>query len=143
MCKKKAVHAPRVLDYEAQVVVPDESDSFLNVLWRPGVDVDYWHAPLLTRNAERDVEVTALDRPVGKGVRIIIGVFGSARLIRAPDTAVPASEDISTVSCGRVVARGGSTAERLWMRGSETRDRMANILIQMYSSSFLQIPMSS
>jgi len=105
--KKGAVHAPRVLDHEVQVVLPGESDSFLDVLRRSGIDTDYWHAPLLTRNPECGVEVTALDRPVWKCVRLVVGVFGSARLIRAPDTVVPVSGDIGTVSCSRVVARSG------------------------------------
>ena len=82
-------------------------DSFLDVSWRSGVDPDYWHVPLLARDAERGVEVAALDRSVGKSVRLKVGVFGSTRLTRTPDTAVPASEDISAVTGGRVVARGG------------------------------------
>ena len=105
--QKKVVHAPRVLDYEPQVVLLGESDSFLDVLWSSRVDTDYWHASLLTRNPERGVEVAALDRPVGKCVRLVVGEFGGARLIRTPDTVVPASDDVSTVSCGRVVARSG------------------------------------
>ena len=107
LCRKGAVYPPRVLDYKTQVVVPSEYDSFLDVLRRSSIDADYWHAPLLTRNAERNVEVTALDRPVGKCVRLVVGVFGSTRLIRTPDAVVPARDDISAVSCGRVVARGG------------------------------------
>ena len=107
MCKTKAIHVPRVLDYEAQVVVPGEPDSFLDVLRSSGINTGYWHVPLLTRNPEGGVEVTALDCPIGKGIRLVVGVFRSARLIRTPDTVVPASEDISTVSCSRVVARGG------------------------------------
>jgi len=107
LCREWAVHAPRVLDYEAQVVAPGEPDSFLDVLWRSGIDADYWHTPLATRNPERGVEVAALDRPVGEGVCLVVAILSSARLIRAPDTGVPASEDISTVSCSRVVARGG------------------------------------
>ena len=105
--QKKVVHAPRVLDYEPQVVLLGESDSFLDVLWSSRVDSDYWHASLFTRNPERGVEVAALDRPVGKCVRLVVVEFGSAGLIRTPDTVVPASDDISTVSCGRVVARDG------------------------------------
>jgi len=105
--EKGAVHAPRVLDYEAQVVLPSEPNSFLDVLRRSGIDTDYWHVPLLTRNPERGVEVATLDRPVGKCVYLVVGEFGSARLIRAPDTVVPVSGDIGTVSCSRVVARGG------------------------------------
>jgi len=100
-------HAPRVLDHETQVVAPGESDSFLNVLRRSGIDADYWHAPLLTRNPECGVEVATLDRPVGEGVCFVVAVLSSARLIGAPDTGIPASEDIGTVSCGRVVARSG------------------------------------
>ena len=88
-------------------MAPGEPDSFLDVPRRSSIDADYWHAPLLTRNAERNVDVAALDRPVGKCVRLVVGVFGSTRLIRAPYTVVPARDDISTVSCGRVVARGG------------------------------------
>ena len=88
-------------------MLPDKLDSFLDVGRRSCVDADYWYAPLLTRNAEGSVEVTALDRPVGKGVRFPVGEFGSARLIRSPDAVVPASEDIGAVSCGRVVARSG------------------------------------
>jgi len=88
-------------------VLPGESDSLLDVLWSSRVDSDHWHASLLTWNAERGVEVAALDRPVGKCVRLVVVELGSAGLIRTPDTVVPASDDISTVSCGRVVARGG------------------------------------
>ena len=105
--KKWVVDAPRVLDHESQVVFPGESDSFLDVLLGSGIDPDYWHAPLSTRNPEGGVEVTALDRPVGKGVCLVVGEFCSTRLIRAPDTVGPISEDVSTVSCGRVVARSG------------------------------------
>jgi len=72
-----------------------------------GVDPDYWHAPLLTRDAERGVEVAALDRPVGKSVRLKVGVLGGTRLIGTPDTVVPASEDVGTVTGGRAIARGG------------------------------------
>ena len=88
-------------------MAPGKSDSFMDVLWCSGIDTDYWHASLLTRNPERGVEVAALDRPVGKCVRLVVGGFGGARLIRAPDTVGPASNDISTVSCGGVIARGG------------------------------------
>jgi hypothetical protein len=88
-------------------VVSGKSYSLLDVLRRSGVDAYYWYVPLLTRNAERGVEVTALDGSVGKGVRLVVGVFGGTRLVRTPHTAVPASEYISTVSCGRAVARGG------------------------------------
>ena len=88
-------------------MLPGESDSFLDVLRRSGIDTDYRHASLLTRNPECGVEVAALDCPVLKGVSFVVGEFGSTRLIRAPDTVVPVSEDIGTVSCGRVVARSG------------------------------------
>ena len=104
---KSRVRVPRVFYYKTQVVLRGKFDSFLDVSWRSGVDPDYWHAPLLTRDAERGVEVAALDRPVGKGVRLKVGVLGGTRLIGAPDTAVPASEDIGTVAGGRVIARGG------------------------------------
>ena len=87
-------------------MLPGKYDSFLDVLWSSRVDSDCWHASLFTRNPERGVEVTALDRPVGKCVRLVVEVFGGARLIRTPDTVVPASDDLSTVSCGRVIARG-------------------------------------
>ena len=103
LCK----HSPRVLDYKPQVVVSGESNSFLYVLRCPGIDTDYWHTPLLTRNIERGVEVAALDRPVWKGVCLVVGVFGSPGLIGTPDTIVPANEDVSAVSCGRVIAWGG------------------------------------
>ena len=98
-------------------MLPNKLDSFLDVGRRSCVDADYRYAPLLTRNAEGSVEVTALDRPVGKGVRFPVGVFGSARVIRSPDTVVPASEDIGAVSCGGVVARSG------WWDGMDQRLR--------------------
>jgi len=101
------VYAPRVLDYETQVVVPGEPDSFLDVLRSSGIDPDHWHVPLLTRNPERGVEVATLDRPVGECVRLVVGEFGGTGLTRAPDAVVPASNDISTVSRGRVIAWGG------------------------------------
>ena len=88
-------------------MLPGESDSFLDILRRSGIDADYWHVPLSTWNPERGVEVTALYRPVLKGVRFVVGEFGGARLIRTPDTVVPVSDDIGTVSCSRVVTRGG------------------------------------
>ena len=88
-------------------MAPGKSDSFLDVPRRSCIDADYWHVSLLTRNAERNVDIAALDRPVGKCVRLIVGVFGSTRLIGTPYTVVPASNDISTASYGRVVARGG------------------------------------
>ena len=73
----KTRHPPRVLDYETQVVVPGELDGFLNVLRRSGVGAGYWHVTLLAQIAEGGVEVAALDRPVGKGVCLVVGVFGS------------------------------------------------------------------
>jgi len=121
--EKKVVYPPRALDYQAQVVLPGESDSFLDVLRSSRVDSDYWHASLLTRNPERGVEVAALDRPVGKCVRLEVGEFSGARLIRTPGTVGPASDDLSTVSCGRVVARGGrwDRADQ-WLRDSGCED---------------------
>ena len=99
-------------------MAPGEPDSFLDVLRSSGIDADYWYASLLTR-PERGVEVATLDRPVGEGVCLVVGVFGSTRLIRAPDTVVPASDDISTVSCGRVIARGGRwDGTYQWLRDS-------------------------
>jgi len=47
-----------------------------------------------------------MDRPVGKGVCLPVGVLGSTRLIRTPDPVMPASDDVGTVSC-RIVAWGG------------------------------------
>ena len=105
--QEKVVHTPRVLNYEPQVVAPGESDSFLDILWSSRVDSDYRHVPLLTRNPGRGVEVATLDRPVGEGVRFVVCEFCSARLIRAPDAVGPAGDDISAISCGGVVARGG------------------------------------
>ena len=117
------VDAPRVLDHEPQVVLPGESDSFLDVLWSSRVDADHWHASSLTWNPECGIEVAALDRPVGKRVRLVVVEFGSAGLIRTPDTVVPASDDISTVSCGRVVARGGRwDGADQWLRDSGCED---------------------
>ena len=103
LCK----HPPRVLDHKPQVVVSCEPNSFLYVLRRPCIDADYRHISLLTRNTKCGVEVAALDRPVGKGVRLVVGIFGSTGLIRTPGTVVPADEDVSAVSCGGVVAWGG------------------------------------
>ena len=100
-------------------MAPCESDSFLDVLRSSRIDADYWHAPLLTRNPECGVEVATLDRPVGEGVCLEVGVFGSTGLIRAPDTVVPVSDDIGTVSCGRVIARGGRwDGVDQWLRDS-------------------------
>jgi hypothetical protein len=105
--EKHAIHSPRVLDHKAQVVIPGKPDSLLDVLWRSGIDANYWHVPLLTRNAEGGVEVATLDGPIGEGVRLVVGVLCSTRLIRTPDAVVPTSEDIGAVPCSKVVARGG------------------------------------
>jgi hypothetical protein len=88
-------------------MIPRKFDSFLNVTRGSSVDANYRHAPLLTREAERGVEVAALDCPIGKGVRFSVGVFGGTRLIGTPDTVEPTSLNLSTVSCGGVVAWGG------------------------------------
>ena len=88
-------------------MISGESDGCLDVLRRSGVDADYWHVPLLTRNPEGGVEVTALYRPVGKGVSLVISEFCGAGLIRTPGAVVPVSDDISTVSYSRVVTWGG------------------------------------
>ena len=114
---KQRASSPCVLYYQAQIVLLDKLDSFLDVGWRSCIDADYRHAPLLTRNPEGSVEVAALDRPVGKGVRFPVGVFGGARVIRSPDAVVPASEDIGAVSCSGVVARSG------WWDGMDQRLR--------------------
>ena len=73
--------APSVLDHEAQIVVPCELDGFLDITWRPSINADYGDIPLLTRDSECGVEVAALDSPVGKRVGLVVGVFGSTRLI--------------------------------------------------------------
>jgi len=88
-------------------VLPGKFDGFLDVFWRLGVDSNDRYAPLSARNPERGVEITAVDRPFGKGVRLPVSVFSSPGLVRTPDTIVPASDDISAVSCSRVVARSG------------------------------------
>ena len=88
-------------------MLPGKFDGFLDVFRRPRVDSDDRHAPLSTRNAERGVEIAALNRPVGKCVRLPVGVLSSPGLIRTPDTIVPASEDIGAVACSRVIARSG------------------------------------
>ena len=79
-CNKGVVHAPRVLDYETQVVAPGEPDSFLDVLRSSCIDTNYRHASLLTRNPERGVEVATLDRPVGKGVRFVVCEFSGTSI---------------------------------------------------------------
>ena len=84
-----------------------EFDRFLDVFRRPGVDSDDRHAPLSARNAERGVEIAALNRPVGKGVRLPVGELSSPGLTRTPGAVAPASKDISAVPRGRVVARSG------------------------------------
>ena len=88
-------------------MLPGEFDSLLDVFRRSGVDSDDRHAPLSARNAERGVEIAAVDRPVGKGPRLPVGVLSSSGLISTPGAVVPASTDISAVTCGRVVARSG------------------------------------
>ena len=99
-------------------MIPCERDSFLDVIWRPSIDTDYQHIPLLTRESERGVEVAASDGPVGKDVRLEVGVFRGTRLIRTPDTVKPARVDISAMSGGRVVARCG----RWYRLGERLRD---------------------
>ena len=70
-------------------MLPSELDSFLDVPRSSGIDADYWHAPLLARNAERGVEVAGLDRAIGGHVRLPVGVFRGPRLIRPPDAVQP------------------------------------------------------
>ena len=108
---------PRVLDYETQIVVPGELDSFLDVVRRSGIDADDWHAPLLTRKAEGGVEVAGLDRAVGKNICLPVGVLGGPRLVRSPHAVEPASADVGAVTRGRVVARSG------WRDGMDQRLR--------------------
>ena len=88
-------------------MLASKDDGFLDVIRRSRVDANYWHAPSLTRNAKRGVEVAALDRAVGEGVRLPVGDFRGPGLIRAPDVIVPAREDISTVARSRVIAWSG------------------------------------
>ena len=102
---ERKVSSPCVLDHEAQIVFPGKFHSFLNVLRRPCVDSDDRHASLSARNPERGLEIATMDRPIGKGVRLPVGVFSSPGLIRTPDTVVPAGKDIRAVTCSRVVAR--------------------------------------
>ena len=104
---KRNTSSPCVLDHEAQIMLPGKFDSFLDVTRCSCIDTDYRHAPLLTREAEGGVEITALDRSVGKGVRLEIGVLGSTRMIRTPDSVVPVGLGIGAVSCGRIVTRSG------------------------------------
>ena len=100
-------------------MVPGEFHSLLDVLRCSGVDTNHRHVPLLTRDAEGGVEIAALDRPVGKGIGLVVGVFGSTRLVRTPETVEPASDDITTISCSRVVARGGGwDGVDQWLRDS-------------------------
>ena len=75
-----------------------EFDCCLDVLGCSGIDADDGHAPLLAWNAEGSVEVAGLDGPVGKGVGLPVGVFSSTRLVRTPDTVVPASNSVRAVS---------------------------------------------
>jgi len=105
--RKEIENLPCVLDDEAQIILPSKFDSFLDIFRTSGIDADHRHVPLFTREAERGVEVTALNRPVGKSVRLVVGVFGSTRLIRTPYSVEPASLDIGAVSCRGIVARGG------------------------------------
>ena len=73
----KKASSPRVLYNKAQVVTPRKFYSFLDITGRSSIDADYGHAPLLTRKTERGIKVAALDRAIGKGVRLPVGVFGS------------------------------------------------------------------
>ena len=114
--------APRVLDHETQIVVLGEFDGFLDITRRPGINADYRHIPLLTREPKGGVEVAALDSPVGKRVCLIVGVLGGTRLIGTPDAIEPVSTDIGAVSCGGVVAgcsRWDGVDERLGDFGGE------------------------
>ena len=88
-------------------MLPSKDDSFPDVVRRSRVDADDRHAPLLTRKAERSVEVAALDRPVRKDVCLPVGVFGGPRLIRTPETVEPARLDVGAATCSGVVTRGG------------------------------------
>ena len=103
---------------QAQIAFSSKFHSFLDTLWSSSVDTNHWHVPLLTRKAECGVEVTALDRPVGKRVCLVIGVLGSARLIRTPESVEPLSSDIGAISCGRVAA--WSDRRDRWTSGLET-----------------------
>ena len=96
---------PSVLDHKAQIVAPREFDGFLNVTWRSSIDTNYGHIPLLTRGPKCGVEVAALDGSIGKRVRLVVGMLGGTRLVRAPDAVEPISADIGAASRGRVVAR--------------------------------------
>ena len=75
-----------------------EFDGCLDIFWGSGVNANDGHAPLLAWNAEGGVEVARLGRPVRKGVGRPVRVLSSARLVRTPDTVVPASADIRAVS---------------------------------------------
>ena len=88
-------------------MLPRKFDSFLDIFGSSGIDADHRHVSLLTRKAERSVEVTALNGPVWKGVHLVVGVFGSTRLVRTPDSVEPVSFDIGAVSCRGVVAWSG------------------------------------
>lgn len=96
---------PCVLDYEAQIVLPDEIDGFLNVARSNCIDADHWYIPLLTRNSKRSVEITGLDRPVWKSLPV--GMISGPGLIRTPDTVIPASKHIIAVSCSGIVTWRG------------------------------------
>ena len=84
-----------------------EFDSSLHVLWPSSIDPDDRHISLQARNAQRDVKIASLNRPVGEGMSFPIGVLSRPRLVRAPDTVEPASLNIRATSCSRVAARRG------------------------------------
>lgn len=89
-----------------------ELDGCLYVFRYSSVDPDDRHTSLLAWHAKRSVEIAGLDRSVGKGVCLPVGVFSGPGLVRTPDTVEPTSANISAVSCSRVVARCG---RRHWM----------------------------
>ena len=78
-------------------MIAGELDGFLDVRRRPSIHADDRHAPLLTREAKRGVEITALDSAIRECVRLPVGVFSGARLIRTPDTVEPASLNLCAV----------------------------------------------
>ena len=88
-------------------MLPDELDSFLNVAGSSCIDTDHWYIPLLTRNSKRSVEITGLDRPVRKSVRLPVCIISGARLTRTPDTVVPAGEHAIAISCSGIVTWRG------------------------------------
>ena len=104
-------------------MAPCELDGFLDITRFPSINADYRHIPLLTWEPKGGVEVATLDSPIGKRVRLIVGVFGGTRLIGTPGAVEPVSADIGAVSCGRVVARCGrwdGVDERLGDFGGES-----------------------